>query len=450
MSKFIKLSMVIILITGILPLSQGGAQAAAPSLVLQPPWNMPALPPNCTLGADANGSQTLICTPALSGYPLIVTLIVYAHGYVNPYFPPKQIPWDQMSILGDDGVTPVFLPSLVTNLGYYFAATSYRANGLVVQDAVKDLLLVRDLAVAKIRSQYRYSLINVVLAGVSEGGLITTLSLERYPAKYNAGLELCGPIGDFRMQVNYWGDFRTMFDAYYPDLLLPFGGDAVHIPDSLVQAWYNMPLEDKVLTALSKPLAETKELLDNAGVPYGPVPDAAVPGTMALSLIGVLDYNINATENARLVLSGNPFDNTRRNYPYSALLGSDLDALVMRYTASSTALWNMLKYETSGWLWRPMVAMHTTGDPIVPVSHMALYQAKVNRLRLGFNFKPLVIDRYGHCAFTQAEIMAGLGMLYKSTTGQSPVGYEGLLSEHGLTVYRELMGPELPIGAEEK
>jgi hypothetical protein len=31
---------------------------------------------------------------------------------------------------------------------------------------------------------------------------------------YLGGLAICGPIGDFGQQINYWGDFRALYDYF--------------------------------------------------------------------------------------------------------------------------------------------------------------------------------------------------------------------------------------------
>jgi len=56
-----------------------------------------------------------------------------------------------------------------------------------------------------------------------------------------------------------------------------------------------------------------------------------------------------------------------------------------------------------------MVTLHTTGDPIIPVWHELLYWLKAD----GFartQFKPLVINRYGHCTLTTAEVLFAFGV----------------------------------------
>ena len=65
------------------------------------------------------------------------------------------------------------------------------------------------------------------VAGVSEGGLVATLLAERSPELFSSALAACGPIGSFRQQINYLGDFRVLFDYYFPGVL---PGSAVTMP----------------------------------------------------------------------------------------------------------------------------------------------------------------------------------------------------------------------------
>ncbi len=74
-----------------------------PEPTLAAPWTAPTdlADHGCSLGNDLNGSETLFCKPAArSGGIFTATLVIFAHGYVNPYFPPKQLPWDQLIFKG--------------------------------------------------------------------------------------------------------------------------------------------------------------------------------------------------------------------------------------------------------------------------------------------------------------------------------------------------------------
>lgn len=72
------------------------------------------------------------------------------------------------------------------------------------------------------------------LFGVSEGGLVTTLSIERYPHLYSGGLSMCGPIGSFREQLNCFGDVRVLVDHFFPGLI---PGSAIQVPPDVIARW---------------------------------------------------------------------------------------------------------------------------------------------------------------------------------------------------------------------
>ena len=63
------------------------------------------------------------------------------------------------------------------------------------------------------------------------------------------------------------------------------------------------------------------------------------------------------------------------------------------------------------------MSRHTTGDPIIPIWHQPLYQAKVLAFPNAAPFAAASIERYGHCAFTQAEVLAGFALLVQETGG---------------------------------
>jgi hypothetical protein len=109
------------------------------------------------------------------------------------------------------------------------------------------------------------------------------------------------------------------------------------------------------------------------------------------------------TQDAAIKLGGNPFGNRFRLY-----LGSSndfrLNLLVQRFTASPVALAALQQYETSGDLRIPLVALHTTGDEVVPFAHELIYLTRFDRSDRGL-FLPLPIFRYGHCNFTRDEVL---------------------------------------------
>src|SRR4030095_9392839 len=101
----------------------------------------------------------------------------------------------------------VDLRVLALSQGYAFATTSYRQNGLAILEGVDD---IREL-VAAFPSPVRTH-----VAGVSEGRLRGTLLPERWPELFASAVAAGGPIGSFRAQIDSFGDFRVLFDDFFP------------------------------------------------------------------------------------------------------------------------------------------------------------------------------------------------------------------------------------------
>lgn len=337
-------------------------------------------------------------------------LVIFAHGYVGVN-EPIAIPWSQMTFVNEAG-DAVYMPDIINDLGFAFATTSYHVNGLAVQEGIADVV---DL-VKVFTDTFQTPPLFVLLVGASEGGLVTTLAVERYPNVFAGGLATCGPIGNFTGQVNYWGDFRVLFD-YFMDLprydVLP--GTAVEIPETLMTNWDTVYVPRILGSLIFRPLA-TRQLMTVSKAPY----DKADATTIADTSLGILWYNVFATNDAVAKLGGNPFDNHDRKYSGS-YADYWLNRRVARFTADPAALAEIAsRYETSGILGVPLVTMHTTGDPIVPAWHQALYAQKVLANTPSPEFVPVEIARYGHCAFTLDEIQQGFGQLVYLVTGQLP------------------------------
>jgi hypothetical protein len=391
--------------------------ATSPAAASVPPF---PLPEGCSITTVA-GAETLICVP--DGWNR--RLVVFAHGYVAPD-EPVEIPWAQLQI---DGTT---IPDLVTGLRFAFATTSYRRNGLAVLEGVQD---VRELVAAFARGAWGgpdY----VYLVGASEGALVTTLAVEQYPGEFSGGLATCGPVGNFRGQVNYWGDFRVLFDYYFPRMLPP---SAVNVPQDVRDRWdtYYAPL---IGAAVASRPAALDALLRVSRAPFDP----GRPESKVETVLGLLWYNVFATMDGISTLGGQPFDNTTRFYTGS---GHDflLNLRVGRYRASAQALMEIeANYQTSGRLARPLVTLHTTGDPIVPYWHEPLYSLKALLGGSGLLHTNLPVFRYGHCSFEPAEALVGLGLLVLKAEGRGLQNAERVLTtESSRERYRSLSGANL-------
>ena len=284
MRRAIRLVLVLVLLsTGVV----GAAPAAAQTAVVTPT----AVPGACQRGTLSTGALWLICVPA-SGWN--GDLLVYAHGYVG---------FDQPLDFYHLTFGGAYVPDLVQSLGFAFATTSYRQNGLAVVEGADDIrALVRAFPSVAPRSPAR-----TYIAGVSEGGLVTTLLIEQSPELFSGGLAACGPIGDFRQHVNYLGDFRVLFDAFFPGRLPP---SPVSIPAEVIADWDSVYVP-RVSAALAANPRAAAQLIGAALAAIDPA--APGPTTLATTL-RVLWYNVFGTNDATLKLGGGPYDNRQRFY----------------------------------------------------------------------------------------------------------------------------------------
>lgn len=339
-------------------------------------------------------------------------LIVWAHGYVD-VTKPVEIPESHLCI-GDSGVC---IPTIANALGFGFVTTSYRNNGIVLT-GVEDVLDAVDAFRAAHGDPGK-----VFVLGASEGGLVTTLAVERRPDVFAGGVAACGPIGDFRKQVGYFGDFRVLFDYFFPGVL---PGSATDIPPELMQGWdarWNDQIKPVVFDAANA--GKLAQLLKTAMAPW----DMNDPSTQETTVEDALWYSVFATNDLVGKVGGQPFDNVGRQY-----MGSDddaaLNAAVQRVTADPAALAAMdLQLETAGVLEKPLVALHTVKDQQVPYMQELFYGRKLrasDTMSLRFLFPAF---RYGHCNFKPWEALLSLAILLNKAQGSVPEGMAALLTD---------------------
>jgi pimeloyl-ACP methyl ester carboxylesterase len=266
----------------------------------------------------------------------------------------------------------------------------------------------------------------IFLTGASEGGLVTALAAEQFPQSFSGAFSTCGPIGDFQGQIQYWGNFRVGYDTAFPTnpLVAPVGfygpSTPIYIDPILVQNWEAVAayIANDLMTNPASGAAAVG-LLDALGIPY----DSANLTTVGESLLGLLYYNVEATNDGRMTLvpgttleqlassnAGNPYilpPMTSPVYPS----GFEADPLALAEIAGA--------YQTTAGLSIPMVIMHTSGDPIVPAWHAAGYLRKAIAQHTLLKYVTyLPVDRYGHCNFTPAEMVLGFYVMVLRATLQ--------------------------------
>ncbi len=341
-----------------------------------------AVPGECKTGTLPSGGLSLICVPALGWNG---DLVVFAHGYV-----PAMAPLDFYNLT----VGGVYLPVLVQSFGFAFATTSYRQNGLAILEGVDDMQeLITEFKKTR-------TVVRTFVTGASEGGLVATLLAERAPHLFTRGLAACGPIGSFRGQINYVGDFRVLFDYFFPDVL---PGSAIDIPPVLLLKWSTVYLP-AVQSALQANPGRAIELMRTANAAYNPADLSTVLQTAS----NVLWYSVFGGVDAIAKLGGNPYGNRARLY-FGSNNDLRLNLRVERFSASPIAVAAMRAYETSGALGMPLVTIHTTQDEVVPFWHELLYGGKVFFSGQS-GLVPLPVARYGHCNLTTQEILGAFAL----------------------------------------
>jgi pimeloyl-ACP methyl ester carboxylesterase len=369
--------------------------------------------------AGANGQVTAegnyySFPPGWTGYG---DLVVYAHGY----YAPADLPWDH----DKDQVEGKPIAGIVNSLGFAYASTGYRDQGLVVPEAVQDILT---LVAGFVQQNNNIRPRHIYLVGPSEGGLITTLALEQHPEVFSGGMAMCGPIGDFRKQMDYFGDFYLLFSYFFPGVV-PGDPKGIRYPplndEPVSLAEWEQTYKPGILSVVNASSSLTGQLLRVSRASIDPLD----PGSISKTVVDILWYDLFATNDAIIRLGGSPFNNRS---PYRLYLGSSndlrLNRTIPRMSASTAALAAIGQhFQTSGRLQRPLVTLHTTGDPIIPYWHATLYQAKTLFSGSLLRHTHIPIVRYGHCNFKTFEVLAGFAVLVlKVTAGELLVTQKAL------------------------
>lgn len=357
-------------------------------------------------GVHPSGAEYRICMPDLDRWN--GDLVVYAHGYVEPG-QPVEIIEEHLMIPGGPSV-----PDVVNLLGFGFAATSYRTNGLAVRDGPEDLVDLVDVFSDRYGPPAR-----VYVVGISEGGLIATLAIERYPYLFDGALAACGPIGDFERQLNHFGDFRVLFDYYFPGVL---PGLAIDVPQSLIDDWDDVYV-GAIMNALHADPYARERLLRVSSIPTAGADEAAVDAT----ILELLWYSVHSTNDAIEKLGGRPLDNAGRRY-HGGGRNATLNRAVERFSADVAALDEIeFGYQTSGVLACPLVTLHTTADPITPFWHEHLYRRKAFQVGGQPFLSNVTVDRYGHCNFSVVDLLVSFSVLVWEVNGEELVGVDAVL-----------------------
>ena len=265
-------------------------------------------------------------------------LLIYAHGYVKPQ-KPLALPFGELE---------EFLPLIGTLQlqGFAFGTTSYSVNGLAVEQAESDL----NALVNHFKSLLPAGAVKkVLLVGASEGGLITTMMVEKHPDIYAGGLAMCGPLAGLPYQVKYLGDFRVVFDYFFPGVI-PL--DGIYDDTALTLEEWEMAggIEENITNAVNENPLLAAQLANITRAAFN-------PSNQGESAADILSFTVLGMNDAVEKAGGQPYGNWFRWYR-----GSEddraLNAYVERVWSDREARQYIRRfYRTTGKLDRPLVTL---------------------------------------------------------------------------------------------
>ena len=335
-------------------------------------------------GTTADGAQYGIYVPA--GWNGDV--VFYAHGIIPPQAPvglpaPGQ-DWDNAAMLRD----------ALGQSGFAIAYSSFGENGYAIKDGIQRTHQLRGIFTSKVGRPNRSFLI-----GHSLGSQVIQAIAETYPDQYNGALAMCGVLGGTKLQTDYVGHTRALFDAFYPGVL---PGNAMSMPQNVD------PVNDIQIPAFLAIQA-------NPG-PVGPIAFANQtllagnnPTEWVTTLLNALVYHALGVNDLLARTHGHfLFDNSNTTYNSVVFPISTYDPAnqAARFTATPDALaWLANNYEPTGDLRIPMITLHKQRDRLVPFRHEGAYHDRVDAAGKTGNLLQRSQNAYGHCEMDVADVM---------------------------------------------
>ncbi len=348
-------------------------------------------------------------------------LLLYSHGYVMPG---SQNPASDYG----DFETAYYM----VTAGYALAGSSYATTGWAIQEAIPDQIATLDVFQALVGTPTQ-----TIAWGHSLGGMITAGLVQQYPDRFDGAVPMCGVVAG---GVGFWNE---MLDASFAfNTLLAAGSlQVVNITNPL-QNYDNAEsflgaaqstAQGQARIALVAALADVPGWLD----PSSPEPPPTDYATREANQFLWLAYDdflfpfyLRAELEARA--GGNPSFNTGVNYTKqltnsinypevlalyrAAGMSLEADLATLKNAARITADPGALTYLTNniifnGQLSVPVLALHSTGDGVVPVEVEKAYSTVVHKAGDQALLKQTFIHRAGHCVFTPAETITALRTL---------------------------------------
>ena len=326
--------------------------------------------------------------------------------------------------------------------GYALAGSSYAPSGSwwALNTAVSDQFATIDAVVS---AALPHDPDRVLAVGTSRGGLVSALEAEQGAGHIDGALSTCGIVAGAIHLNNY------QLDAEYTIAkLLMAPGQAPKLVDFANPgegAASGAALTAAVQAAQQTPEGRARLALVFAFLNVVPsAPGVATPGANDAAAIEAAQYAsavqsfpvLNFVQFGRywieLAAGGNgswtlgeDFGALLAHSPYHDVVrklyqeaGLDLEADLATLDADANigadpaAIASLQRTSVpTGHLDVPNLTLHTTADPLVPVQHESEYADLVHAAGSTSLLRQAYVDRWGHCTFTTAELVAGVEAL---------------------------------------
>ena len=381
-------------------------------------------------GTLADGAQWIADVPSSWNG----VLLLYSHGYGPPAAADAPDPTTQAALLG---------------MGYALAGSSYDpsgpwwALGSAVSDQFQTLSTVEKTLLPRAPSA-------VYAVGTSMGGLISALEDQGADGRISGALTTCGLVGG-ALNLNQY-----QLDGEYAISQLLAPNEHIQLTNFTVgpPSFADSNTAAGELTAAAQAAQATAQgrarlALALSLMNVSPWGDAAQPGvydfgaqeqgqfddyTTGLfgSPVNAIDFIETARQQLELAAGGESagtvgvdftaivhsssyFPEIKALYREAGLsLESDLQELEGSANLrpdEAAARWLQRTSVPTGHLQVPELDIHTISDPLIPVQQEAYYASQVRQAGSADLLRQAFVQRQGHCAFTSAEIIAGLQAL---------------------------------------
>lgn len=324
--------------------------------------------------------------------------------------------------------------------GYALAGSSYADKGWALPTAVDDQLATLDAATQAIGTPAE----RVLAYGSSMGGLVTGQLAETAGDVIDGAMPTCGLMAGGVDLNNFQTDAAHAIDELLaPGTDITYTGFA-HLGEAFaatgaltaaVVSGQQTP-QGRARVALASALQHLPDWRQDGDGPAGR-DHVARQQAMYELLVDTLGFVTPARHDVEVAAGGNASWNVGVDYRKMFLsssdrqmveamyqrAGLDLDADLDRLTATADiepdvdALGSMYGHSVlAGDLQMPVLAIHTTDDNLAPVQFEEEYLEDVRTSGARGLLRQAVVARSGHCAFTPAELVAGVQVLEQRVT----------------------------------